>query len=446
MKYQQTKDQVMMIIIALFILFFSPSTSYAVGVPIAKNQTISSMKNSEKIIILTGSGPTNNHLRMAVISGPIHGRLSNLTAINTRSSQITYIPNKDYYGTDNFRFIAVADNSISKDAHVMINVNPVTVSGWLALLAFASSFTIIFIITLVVSHFIGTRKSSSPKDKYVAKFWDIVRDDDWYPSLARFQFLVWTFIVAFALIGVYFIRIFNGVIEPPIIAPGNQFIIPDNLIILMGISVTVPIASSQISKLKYKINAPRDPPSNDSMPGFETMLEENNKPTLTRYQMFAWTWIGAIIYLMILFSYTTGMLGNIRQLGVPDISPVFVFLMGISNVGYLGGKIVSTSNPIIFRVIPKKDKLSEHITIIGTNFVTSKGNIWFEESHISDPKQVKVSSDDVIWNDNTIDLKVPTSLASTADKEYNIIMQKDEFVTEANDVSKFIVTGTPSSG
>ena len=38
------------------------------------------------------------------------------------------------------------------------------------------------------------------------KFGDIIRD----PSLARFQFLVWTFIVMFAVLSVYFIELFMG--------------------------------------------------------------------------------------------------------------------------------------------------------------------------------------------------------------------------------------------
>ena len=38
------------------------------------------------------------------------------------------------------------------------------------------------------------------------------------------------------------------------------------------------------------------------LPPLSTMLEENEKPSLTRFQMFGWTWIGILIYIGILFS------------------------------------------------------------------------------------------------------------------------------------------------
>jgi hypothetical protein len=76
------------------------------------------------------------------------------------------------------------------------------------------------------------------------KFGDIIRDGNGFPSLARFQFLLWTFITLFAVLGVFLIRLFMGV---PAIASD----IPENLLILTGISLAVPIVSSPISSMKY---------------------------------------------------------------------------------------------------------------------------------------------------------------------------------------------------
>ena len=100
------------------------------------------------------------------------------------------------------------------------------------------------------------------------------------------------------------------------------------------------------------------------------MLEENEKPSLTRFQMFGWTWIGILIYIGILFSTVSTTLMDTQvvkimcqelqpnELGVccinivinhckslqflPDIDPTLVILMGLSQGGYLGGKIVTT--------------------------------------------------------------------------------------------------------
>ena len=43
-----------------------------------------------------------------------------------------------------------------------------------------------------------------------AKFWDLLREKDWYPSLSRFQLLLWTWIIGFSFFGVFIIRWFGG--------------------------------------------------------------------------------------------------------------------------------------------------------------------------------------------------------------------------------------------
>lgn len=113
-------------------------------------------------------------------------------------------------------------------------------------LAFVISFITIILITFVVSIIIRSARRSHPNIK--SGFWDIIRGDDWYPSLAIFQFLVWTFIITFAFFGIYLVRIFGGVLEPP---PS----IPTNILALMGISVAVPIISGGVSRIKYYTSA-----------------------------------------------------------------------------------------------------------------------------------------------------------------------------------------------
>jgi hypothetical protein len=160
-------------------------------------------------------------------------------------------------------------------------------------LAFVISFITILLITFISSVIIRYARRSHPTIR--EGFWDIIRGDDWYPSLAIFQFLVWTFIITFAFLGIYLVRIFGGVLEP---LPA----VPTNILALMGISVAFPIVSGGVSRIKYSTStsASKDPPP--QLPPLSTMLEENKKPALTRFQMFGWTWIGIIIYIGILFS------------------------------------------------------------------------------------------------------------------------------------------------
>lgn len=54
-------------------------------------------------------------------------------------------------------------------------------------------------------------------------------------------------------------------------------------------------------------------------------------------------------------------------------------------------------------------------------------------------KTNQLSKDNIgAWNDNAIGIKVPKDL--TVNTEYNIIIQKDEFVTEPTDNSIIMVT------
>ena len=145
------------------------------------------------------------------------------------------------------------------------------------------------------------------------KFSDILRDGSGFPSLARFQFLLWTFITLFAVLGVYFIKLFMGV-------QATVEDIPRNLLILTGISIAVPIVSNPISNIKY---GERKPPTGtltkESRRRLATMLMENEKITVSRFQMFAWTIISIIVYLGFFFSETTVLLNDVNKLTVPWI-------------------------------------------------------------------------------------------------------------------------------
>jgi hypothetical protein len=70
--------------------------------------------------------------------------------------------------------------------------------------------------------------------------------------------------------------------------------------------------------------------------GLSAMLDENDKPTLSRFQMFAWTWIS--IYLLTVVSEVPKYYGQVQNLVLPTIDPTLVVLMGLSQVAFLGGK------------------------------------------------------------------------------------------------------------
>ncbi|HJU78012.1 MAG TPA: hypothetical protein VJ599_00410 [Nitrososphaeraceae archaeon] len=242
--------------------------------------------------------------------------------------------------------------------------------------AMALSFVAVLIIVgiggqVLKKSIIGTESivDNTGKPKVVqvySKFRDIVNDEDYYPSLAIFQFLIWTVIILFVIISIFFIKMLNGVY----LFDETTYNIPYNILILMGLSVTVPVASSYVSVVKYgKRTVSGAPPKQKP---FGSMLAENGKPSLSRFQMFAWTWVSIIFYLVSFISQTYFTLYDVSTLKIPDVPGVFVILMGISQGAYVGGKIALKQLFEVTSVIPANAKANTpfDLTIVGSNFGT----------------------------------------------------------------------------
>jgi hypothetical protein len=69
--------------------------------------------------------------------------------------------------------------------------------------------------------------------------------------------------------------------------------------------------------------------------GWGSILLEGGSSSVTRLQMFVWTWIGIFIYLTVFFGalYTLTLSSSptqFNEVSLPDIDPTLVVLMGIS--------------------------------------------------------------------------------------------------------------------
>jgi hypothetical protein len=271
------------------------------------------------------------------------------------------------------------------------------------------------------------------------KFGDIIRDGGGFPSLARFQFLAWTFIVMFVVLSVYFISLFNGTPELP-----NE--IPANLLILTGISIAVPLASNPVSSIKYGDRKPTGGTmKDDDRRRLATMLMENEKVTVSRFQMFAWTIISIIIYVVFFFSKTTFLLTDVNALTVPDIPQVFVALMGLSQVAYVGNKATLSKSVTVLQVSPKSATPGTTVAITGTNFgAKEKGSILFEDGakDVTGTQVIVQPNDIKVWQENKIHITVPTQ-GIVQNTDYYIRVTSEEITSYKgggqNDEAKFTV-------
>jgi hypothetical protein len=234
-------------------------------------------------------------------------------------------------------------------------------------ISFLISFVIVIFIYLLIRRLIRrSNDSESPKGK--DRLLDVILEFDWHPSLAFFQFSIWTVIVLVVFLGVYLFNIMSGYIVT------DMGSLPANLIIVMGMSTVSSVVSYMISRRNYPKETRKEYPILD-------MLKENGKISLTRVQMFSWTFIGIayyIIFLTIMFINTPGSLFKI-----PDLPQVFIVLMGISQFSYLTGKYFS-----------KTDKLQN------VNFFPStvaQGELFLISCDSIDKKKAEVDHDLFVW-------------------------------------------------
>lgn len=92
--------------------------------PVAIPQTITTQKNTQKSITLSGSDEDNDTLMYTITTNPIHGSLSG-TAPN-----LVYTPDTDYIGSDSFTFKVNDGNDDSNIASINIEVSKKNVTNF----------------------------------------------------------------------------------------------------------------------------------------------------------------------------------------------------------------------------------------------------------------------------------------------------------------------------
>gem|GEM_PF-1728174 len=95
--------------------------------PVADDQLLSGFENTNISIALTGSDPEGDALSYSIITPPSNGSLSGTVP------NLSYSPNTDYVGNDNFTFTVSDGNLTSTQASISLTIDeapvPITISG-----------------------------------------------------------------------------------------------------------------------------------------------------------------------------------------------------------------------------------------------------------------------------------------------------------------------------
>jgi hypothetical protein len=214
-------------------------------------------------------------------------------------------------------------------------------------------------------------------------------------SASKFQFLVWNAAVVFSYIWIYAVR--YSLHAGNELAAVGPIPIPHNVLYVMGFSIGTFAAAKAIT-VSY-INAGRL--SDDSKSSFAGQNEAGARqnangqkppdgnglattdgaPDLSKIQMLVWTLIAVALFLIETFHNVFGtsqaavacstlLPSNPMQLcqPLPDIDPVLMVLMGLSQAAYLGTKLTLSDAPILTSVTADSDGTNPRmVTVTGKN-------------------------------------------------------------------------------
>jgi len=240
--------------------------------------------------------------------------------------------------------------------------------------------------------------------EFISKIWT---GYDGATSSSKFQFFLWTLVVLYA----YIVIVVDAYYNHSNVQLGIS--IPQNLILVMGLSATTMLAAKGITS-NYADTEKVD--KSDTVKG-GLFLDDSGYPDLAKIQLMSWTFIGIGIFLL---KTLNGIIGSTEALtAVPDIDGTLVALMGIGEGAYIGKKIITkddtsaqgpnqsnTGAPTLNQITPNKGKLADQITVTGPNFGEDAGNYITINSKKVQFKKDAAGKDMVKWEDGKVTFKL----------------------------------------
>jgi hypothetical protein len=148
-------------------------------------------------------------------------------------------------------------------------------------------------------------------------------------SLSKFQLLLWTSVFVFGYVYLFLCRI---LIQWKFDLPP----VPDGLPGMLAISAGAAVAAAGVTEARgTKGSGPVYPSAADFVSTGGLVVGE-------RFQFFVWTLVGAFEFVSMLLLTDPSSLTEL-----PKIPDNFLYLMGISSVGYLGGKMIRKPGPVV---------------------------------------------------------------------------------------------------
>jgi len=158
-------------------------------------------------------------------------------------------------------------------------------------------------------------------------------------SLSKFQFILWTAVAVFAYV---YLMAAQSLIQGKL-----EFVdIPENLPGIVLVAAGTTVLASGITSSKGTKGA------GDVHPSWADFVSTGGVLAPERLQFFVWTIVGVATFISLIVLSDPGTIH-----GLPKIPERFLYLMGVSSAGYLGGKLARQPGPIIDEIVAASGSL-----------------------------------------------------------------------------------------
>jgi hypothetical protein len=191
----------------------------------------------------------------------------------------------------------------------------------------------------------------------------LVDGKDGKRSTSKFQWAVWLVAILFSYVFLWFIRTRAG-------DWSVSSTIPSHLLTVLGFSTLTAVGAKGIvvgytgAGSLAKGDA-TDRTTNTASRKGGLLVDDSGAPELAKVQMVAFTFLAVGIFLYAVYHQATGSHPTAQ---LPDIDASLLVLMGISQGGYLGKKLVTTTTPLLNTLDPKPAVVGNSLTLRGSSF------------------------------------------------------------------------------
>ncbi len=187
------------------------------------------------------------------------------------------------------------------------------------------------------------------------KLWQLANGADGRASTSKFQWLLWMMVIIFAYSALWVLRTRQGDYTA-----SSQ--VPVNLLTVLGFSTGTAAAAKGITAGYVQSDRLAKPVAVKGAKG-GLIQDDSGVPDLAKLQMIGFTLVAVGIFL-----WTLGhqIFSSPVSTSLPNIDSSMLVLMGISQGGYLGKKLVTFSSPILYP-LAEPAAAGSTVTVTGAN-------------------------------------------------------------------------------